>query len=255
MASSEFEKDEEVRELLENYKFKKATIYEPCTLKNFKECLIGLHEELGLLNINYIFNPYLDVENNTLTTEALVKLINSIWILLQNFKCTSEKAERLVERNHILECNNSHLNGIVNNLKEKIKLEKNESKACVASAQRISDQSSEIHQKFLETRTKLIQITKQKETTEKALQNKITKLQLENNKLIDKLRNKSDHHTPCSEICGSTIMQIKEREKNQRKIISKLQASNQDLLREVLALKEDLIFEGLQDIQLKDKTK
>lgn len=46
MASiSEFEAlDEEVKELLQNYKHKKATAYEPCTLKNIKECLIGLHE-------------------------------------------------------------------------------------------------------------------------------------------------------------------------------------------------------------------
>lgn len=43
--SSDFESmDEEVKELLQNYKFKKATAYEPCTLKNFKECLIGLSE-------------------------------------------------------------------------------------------------------------------------------------------------------------------------------------------------------------------
>lgn len=45
MMSSDFESmDEEVKELLQNYKFKKATAYEPCTLKNFKECLIGLSE-------------------------------------------------------------------------------------------------------------------------------------------------------------------------------------------------------------------
>lgn len=79
----------------------------------------------------------------------------------------------------------------MNKLKEKINLEKNESKACVASAQRVSDQSSEIYQKFLEMRAKVAQLTKQKETTERALQNKITKLQLENNKLTDRLRNKS----------------------------------------------------------------
>lgn len=46
MASlSDFESlDEEVKELLRNYKHKKATTYEPCTLENFKECLIGLSE-------------------------------------------------------------------------------------------------------------------------------------------------------------------------------------------------------------------
>lgn len=36
--------DEEVKELLLNYKFKKVTLYEPCTIKNFKECLIGINE-------------------------------------------------------------------------------------------------------------------------------------------------------------------------------------------------------------------
>lgn len=70
-------------------------------------------------------------------------------------------------------------------------MEKNESKACVASAQRLTDQSSEIYKKYLDTNAKLLQVTKQKETTERALQTKISKLQLENNKLTDKLRNKS----------------------------------------------------------------
>lgn len=42
---TEFENiDDEIKELMENYKDKKATIYEPCTKKNFKECLIGLSE-------------------------------------------------------------------------------------------------------------------------------------------------------------------------------------------------------------------
>lgn len=36
--------DDEVKELIQNYKHKKATAYEPCTLKNFRECLIGLNE-------------------------------------------------------------------------------------------------------------------------------------------------------------------------------------------------------------------
>lgn len=36
--------DEEVKELLQNYKHKKATTYEPCTLENYKECLVGLRE-------------------------------------------------------------------------------------------------------------------------------------------------------------------------------------------------------------------
>lgn len=36
--------DDEVRELIQNYKHKRATAYEPCTLNNIKECLIGLSE-------------------------------------------------------------------------------------------------------------------------------------------------------------------------------------------------------------------
>lgn len=41
--------DDEVKELLLNYKHKKATTYEPCTIENFKECLIGLAEVLNYL--------------------------------------------------------------------------------------------------------------------------------------------------------------------------------------------------------------
>lgn len=70
-------------------------------------------------------------------------------------------------------------------------LEKNESKACVASAQRVSDQSNEVYQKLLETRAKLLQLTKQKETNDKCLHNKIARLQQQNDKLLDRLRNKS----------------------------------------------------------------
>lgn len=38
------ELDEEIKELLENYKYKKATVYEPCNAFNYRECLIGLRE-------------------------------------------------------------------------------------------------------------------------------------------------------------------------------------------------------------------
>lgn len=76
-------------------------------------------------------------------------------------------------------------------LKEKLNLEKNESKACVASAQRVADQSDELYQKLFDTRMKLNQLTKQKETTEKCLQNKIARLKIDNEKLQDRLRNKS----------------------------------------------------------------
>ncbi|XP_047540650.1 uncharacterized protein LOC125073710 isoform X1 [Vanessa atalanta] len=252
MISSDNESlDDEIKELLENYKFKKATIYEPCTLKNFKECLIGLNEEFSLLNIDYIFNPHIDVENDTLSPGALVKLINSVWTLLHHFKNVSDKVESLEEQNHILEKNNKHINYTIERLNVKLSTEKNESKACVASAQRASDQSNEIYQKLLDSKMKLNQLTKQKETNEKYLQNKIARLQLENNKILDRLRNKSDNFTPCADICDSTLMQLKERERKQRSVIAQLQANNQDLLREVLALKEELILEGLGGVKIK----
>ncbi|CAH0722665.1 unnamed protein product, partial [Brenthis ino] len=252
MISSDLENiDEEVKELLQNYKFKKATAYEPCTLKNFKECLIGLSEELSLLNIEYIFNPHTDVENDNLHLEALVKLINSVWTLLYHHKNSKDKVENLEEQNYVLDNSNKELNVIVGRLKDKLNCEKNESKACVASARRVSDQSDELYQKFIDTRTKLNQLTKQKETTEKCLQNKISRLKLENDKLIDRLRGKSDSFTPCAEICDSTLMQLKERERKQRALIAQLQANNQELLREVLALKEELILEGIGTVHIK----
>jgi hypothetical protein len=54
--STEFESlDDEIKELLNNYEHKKATYYEPCTLKNIKECLIGLHEvRLFQVNIKFV---------------------------------------------------------------------------------------------------------------------------------------------------------------------------------------------------------
>lgn len=76
-------------------------------------------------------------------------------------------------------------------LKDKLNSEKNESKACVASAQRVADQSDELYQKLFDTRMKLTKLTKQKDTTEKCLQNKIARLKIENEKLLDRLRNKS----------------------------------------------------------------
>lgn len=62
-----------------------------------------------MLNIDYIFNPHTDVENDTLRPEALVTLINSVWTLLQHHKCTKEKADRLTEQNHILEQSNKNV--------------------------------------------------------------------------------------------------------------------------------------------------
>ncbi|XP_049887553.1 uncharacterized protein LOC126381965 [Pectinophora gossypiella] len=254
MASLTFESlDEEVKELLKNYKHKKATVYEPCDHENFRECLIGLSEELGLLNINYTFNPHLDVENETLCPEALVKLINSVWTLLHRHKNTDEKAERLVEQNHVLEHNNKQLHGVIGRLKEKSSNEKNESRACIATAQRISDRSEEILKTLTETRQKLTQLSKQKESTEKGLKNEIARLKLDNNKLMDRLRNKSDGHMSCSDVCDSSLLQLRERERKQRTVIAQLQNNNQDLLREVIALKEELILSGLTDFNFKGK--
>lgn len=69
-------------------------------------------------------------------------------------------------------------------------MEKNESKACVASAQRISDQSDTMLHKLTDMRAKLLQVTKQKEANERQLHNEITRLKLQNEKLTDRLRNK-----------------------------------------------------------------
>lgn len=75
-------------------------------------------------------------------------------------------------------------------LKEKINSEKNESKACVASAQRISDHSDEMLHKLTDARAKLLQVTKQKDANERKLNNEITRLKLQNEKLTDRLQNK-----------------------------------------------------------------
>lgn len=70
----------------------------------------ALFQELGLFNINYVFNPHIDIDNNELNPEALVKLINSTWTLLHYHKNTKEKADMLAEQNHVLEHQNKHLN-------------------------------------------------------------------------------------------------------------------------------------------------
>lgn len=62
------------------------------------------------MNINYVFNPHIDVEDGTLRPETLVKLINSTWTLLHYYKNATEKVERLVEQNDMLERNNRQLN-------------------------------------------------------------------------------------------------------------------------------------------------
>ncbi|XP_026726128.1 uncharacterized protein LOC113492715 [Trichoplusia ni] len=244
----EFESlDEEVKELILNYRFKRATTYEPCTLKNFKECLIGLSEEFGLLNINYIFNPHLDITEGTLDSKALVNLINSVWTLLHTYKNVSQKVENLEEQNHILEHNNKQLNGLVGRLKEKINSEKNESKACVASAQRISDHSDEMLHKLTDARAKLLQVTKQKDANERKLNNEITRLKLQNEKLTDRLQNKDLHSHPSrtsQAVCKTLKSEQEDYIKHLKRIISKLENNNQMLVSEVLKLKEELIVSG-----------
>ncbi|CAB3237362.1 unnamed protein product [Arctia plantaginis] len=249
--------DEEVKELLQNYRHKRATAYEPCTLTNFKECLIGLHEEFGLLNINYIFNPYLDVDGNTLRSEAVVNLTNSVWTLLHTFKNLQHKTDALEERNHILEHSNKTLNGLVDKLKGKICLEKNESKACVASAQRIADRSDDVLQKLTEARAKLLQVTKQKDANERKLHNEITRLKQQNEKLTDRLRDK-DVHTHSDKrsyvACRNITSDREEYIKHLKGIINKFDKNNQMLMQEVLKLKEELIFRGMDQFTLDKKS-
>ncbi|XP_028175081.1 uncharacterized protein LOC114363529 [Ostrinia furnacalis] len=255
-SSNEFQDlDDEVLELLKNYKHKKATAYEPCSLKNINECLIGLREELDLFNISYTFNPHVDIDDNVLTPEALVKLINSVWTLLYYHKSVKEKADALTEQNHVLEHQNKQLHGSLGKFKDKLSIEKNGAKACVAEAQKVSDRSDELLHALTETRAKLLKVNKQKDAIEKSLRNEISRIKLENNKLTDRLRNKSSVHVSCSEVCDSTMLRLKERERKHLAVISQLQLNNQELLREVLALKEEIIMGGLQNYDIDDKTK
>lgn len=60
-------------------------------------------------------------------------------------------------------------------------------------------------------------------------------------------------YTPCAESCDATLLQLKERERKQKQVIAKLQANNQDLITEVLALKEEIILSGLSEYQIRGK--
>lgn len=79
-------------------------------------------------------------------------------------------------------------------LKERISSEKNESKACVASAQRISDHSDDMLHKLTDTRAKLLFVTKQKDANERKLHNEIKRLKMLSEKLTDRLRNKGNSY-------------------------------------------------------------
>lgn len=65
----------------------------------------------------------------------------------------------------------------------------------------------------------------------------------------------TDVHVSCSEVCDSTLLRLKERERKHLAVISQLQANNQELLREVLALKEEIIMGGIQNFDINDRTK
>lgn len=83
------------------------------------------------------------------------------------------------------------LQGLVGKLKDKVNIQRNESKACIALAHRISDDSDEQIQSLFETKAKLTQLSKQKENLEKGYRHEISRLKLENQKLLDRLRNKT----------------------------------------------------------------
>lgn len=82
--------------------------------------------------------------------------------------------------------------GLVTKLKDKINFEKNESRACVSSAQRISDHSDIIMKTLTNTRAELLQLTKRKDANERCLRNEITRLKSDNEKLRDRLRSKGN---------------------------------------------------------------
>lgn len=57
-------------------------------------------------------------------------------------------------------------------------------------------------------------------------------------------------------MCDDTIKKLKEKDKKQMAIISKLQVNNQELLKEVLALKENILLTSLSSDGLtKNETK
>ncbi|KAL4715217.1 hypothetical protein ACJJTC_007799 [Scirpophaga incertulas] len=242
--------DAEIRELLANYKHKKTTIYEPCTLNNVKECLIGMNEELGLLDVNYIFNPHIDIDGNHLSPEALVKLINSLWTLLHHYKDIKQNSEYLREENHLYVQRNKQLNAMLSKLKEKLSSEKNEAKICVASAQRISDHSDELMRVLTEKKAELLKVSKQKDAIEKTLRHEIERLKQDNFKLMDRLQKKSKIQVSCSETCDFTVRQLKDRESKHLAIITQMQNNNQELIKKVLALEEDIVLEGLNNFNL-----
>ncbi|CAH2099804.1 unnamed protein product [Euphydryas editha] len=83
-----------------------------------------------------------------------------------------------------------------------------------------------------------------------------TKLETEDNKSFFEIGAKlplqeQNKFTPCADICDSTLIHLKDRERKQKALIAQLQANNQELLREVLALKEELILEGISDVKIK----
>lgn len=60
---------------------------------------------------------------------------------------------------------------------------------------------------------------------------------------------------PCSDTCDMTVQQLKERDRHHKNMIAHLQKTNQELLREVVHMKEEIILGGLKHYKLDDKHK
>lgn len=65
----------------------------------------------------------------------------------------------------------------------------------------------------------------------------------------------TESHTPCSEVCDTTLMSLRDRIRKQHAVIAKLQTNNQELLREVIAMKDELILGGLIDLKHENRKK
>lgn len=63
------------------------------------------------------------------------------------------------------------------------------------SAQRIADHSDVMLQTLTETKAKLLQVTKQKKANERNYHNEITRLKIQNEKMLDRLRNRGEKKT------------------------------------------------------------
>lgn len=80
---------------------------------------------------------------------------------------------------------------MVDRLNHKVNTKRYEAQACVASAQRTSDRSDEIFTNLNNTKLLLAQTIKQKESMEKKFKVENTRLHLENEQLLKKLKYQS----------------------------------------------------------------